>query len=417
MGETPDVGETPVIGVDVRTRVDGPRERIDPGDFFERALPELLDAAAASSEPAVRWLDPRPLTVEIDGAEWTLAAVDGRVVVRRGDHADQRLTISAEALSDLAADLVTPMAWFISGTLDTTARLELLLDWWVLLRAALDGRRPHVPGPDHALAFVDLDGSPLDLHRSFGPDEDPAAMSNFLAQAGFLHLRGVFTTEEMAAVSADMDRAAPTYRPDDGRSWWARTVDGTDRLVRMQGFDEHSETLASLLVEDRFLRIGDLGGSGHQFGDFGPNRVEALVKPIGVIEGISDVPWHKDCANGRHSYDCSGLTVGVSITGADAESGQLRVVAGSHRALIWPAFVRKGQDLPLVDLPTDTGDVTVHLSCTTHMAQPPTVRERRVLYTAFDLPPHDPDAQRAGKEKLREAREAAPLTVSQRPAG
>jgi len=37
---------------------------------------------------------------------------------------------------------------------------------------------------------------------------------------------------------------------------------------------------------------------------------------------------------GRHSYDCCGLTVGISVTGADARSGQLRVVAGSHRALI-----------------------------------------------------------------------------------
>ena len=146
------------------------------------------------------------------------------------------------------------------------------------------------------------------------------------------------------------------------------------------------------------------------------NRIEALVKPIGVVEGISDVPWHKDCANGRHSYDCCGLTVGVSITGADAGSGQLRVVAGSHRALVWPAFVRRGQDLPLLDLPTATGDVTVHLSCTTHMAQPPTTQERRVLYSAFALPAADPEAQRLGKARLREARESAPRTVSQPPA-
>lgn len=405
------------MGVDVRTRVDGPTVLVDPADLFERELPERFLEAATDSEPAVRWLDPAPLTLVVDGAAWTFAIGDGRVLVRPGHHGTHRLTLSVDAVSELVADLVTPMAWFINGTLDTTARLELLLDWWVLLRAALDGRVPHVPGAGSTPSFVDLDGSPLDLTRSFGRDDDPAAMANFLAQAGFLHLQGVFTTDEMAAVSADMDRAAPGYHPGDGRSWWARTGDGTQRLVRMQGFDEHSDTLGSLLAEERFLGIGDLGGSGHEFGDFGPNRVEALVKPIGIAEGISDVPWHKDCANGRHSYDCCGLTVGVSITGADAGSGQLRVVAGSHRVLIWPAFVRKGQDLPLVDLPTRTGDVTVHLSCTTHMAQPPTVRERRVLYTAFALPARDPEAQAAGKAKLREAREAAPVTVSQRPAG
>ena len=75
------------------------------------------------------------------------------------------------------------------------------------------------------------------------------------------------------------------------------------------------------------------------------------MKPIGVVEGISDVPWHKDCSLGSHSYRCCSLTVGISVTGADADSGQLRVVAGSHRALVQPAFVRRGLDLPQLDLP------------------------------------------------------------------
>ena len=109
------------------------------------------------------------------------------------------------------------------------------------------------------------------------------------------------------------------------------------------------------------------------------------MKPIGVVEGISDVPWHKDCSLGMHSFRCCGLTVGISVTGADARSGQLRVVAGSHRALVQPAFVRSESDLPVIDLPTSTGDVTVHCSCTLHMSQPPVERERRVAYTGFGL--------------------------------
>ena len=125
------------------------------------------------------------------------------------------------------------------------------------------------------------------------------------------------------------------------------------------------------------------------------------------------MPWHKDCSLGRHSYECCSLTVGISVTGADATSGQLRVVAGSHRALVWPAFVRRDNDLPVVDLPTQTGDVTIHLSCTLHMAQPPVTRERRVLYTGFRLPPSNPEAARAARERLGKVREAAPVTVSQ----
>ena len=103
------------------------------------------------------------------------------------------------------------------------------------------------------------------------------------------------------------------------------------------------------------------------------------------------------------------------MTGADAASGQLRVVAGSHRALTWPAYrLRDDLDLPVVDLPTETGDVTVHLSCTLHMAQPPVERERRVLYTGFRLPLLA-GTTGEGRDRLRKARETAAVTVSQPP--
>ena len=106
-----------------------------------------------------------------------------------------------------------------------------------------------------------------------------------------------------------------------------------------------------------------------------------------------------------HSYRCCGLTCGISVTGADARSGQLRVVAGSHRALVQPAFVRSSSDLPIVDLPTETGDVTVHCSCTLHMSQPPVERERRVMYTGFGLPPKErgrrEPAARDGRDRRR----------------
>ena len=145
------------------------------------------------------------------------------------------------------------------------------------------------------------------------------------------------------------------------------------------------------------------------------NRVEALVKPIGVVEGISDLPWHKDCSLGRHSYQCCGLTVGISVTGADERSGQLAVVAGSHRALVQPAFARPVWGLPEIGLPTRTGDVTVHTSCTMHMSYPPIDRERRVMYTGFSLPPRSGDGARTGVDRLSRVREQAYRVVSQAP--
>ena len=217
-----------------------------------------------------------------------------------------------------------------------------------MLRALIDERRAHTAG---SIEFTDRSGSPLDLHRAFTPDDDDADIVHFIAQAGFAHLRGWFDPDAMSRIADDMDRALPTYQRDDGRSWWAKTADGPDRCVRMQFFHEHSPTTVDLLASDAFARIGNLTEDGYVPRRLG-NRIEALVKPIGVVEGISDVPWHKDCSLGMHSYNCCSLTVGISVTGADDRSGQLRVVAGSHRALVQPAFVRRESALPVIDLPT-----------------------------------------------------------------
>ena len=227
-----------------------------------------------------------------------------------------RLRLTAEQLADLWCDQATPMTWFSGGTLELEGRLEHLLDWWVLLRGAIDQRAPHVAG--------DIDLSGTDLARSFTLDDSDDDIRAFLAQAGFVHIRGVYGEDEMAAVSRDMDAAAPTYEKGDGRSWWARTSDGVDRLVRMQGADDVCPSIGRLVEDERLARIGAIPGGGHQWGTRTGNRIEALFKPIGVVEGISDVPWHKDCSLGRHSYECCSLTVGISVTGADATSGQLR---------------------------------------------------------------------------------------------
>jgi hypothetical protein len=406
------------MAVDVRSRVDGPRPEFDPGHFFEETLPAGIDANADAILPALDFVAPRPLTVSVDGDTWTLTADDQRVQIAPGDTGDARarVTLGRADLADLADDQQTFMSLWASGALDQSAgNVGHLLDWWLVLRAALDGTPIYTPG---SVALDDRDGRPLDLTRAFHADDDPDEMRHFLDTAGFLHIEGLFDRAEMDAISADMDRAAPTYTEGDGRSWWARTAEGETRLVRMQGFDRESDGARTLAEDARFLGLASISGAGHRFGTKrASNKIEALFKPIGVTEGISDIPWHKDCGIGRHSYDCCGLTVGISVTGADATSGQLWVIAGSHRALVWSGIRQPHLDLPEVPLPTRTGDVTLHLSCTMHMAQPPVERERRVMYSGFALPPletADADVIAANRARLGAVREGAPLTVLDR---
>ena len=341
------------MSVDVRTRIDGDEPAVDPGDLFETQLPAALDAARSRLAPSLDDLHLRTLTIEVDDDRWTLARVDDAVVVSAGPVRDAiTLRLTSDQLRDLVTDQVTPIGWLASGTLDLHGgRLADVLNWWLVLRAAIDGTTPHRAGD---VDLTDGDGRPLDLGRAFRPDEPVEEMADFLERAGYLHISGLFDEDLMAAVSVDMDRAAPRYAKGDGRSWWATLADGSDALVRMQAFDQESPVVADLLTDERLVGLDALSHDGHQWSRRPTNRIEGLFKPLGVVQGISDIPWHKDCSLGRHSYDCCGITVGISVTGADATSGQLRVVAGSHRALVWPGpIVQPGIDLPEVDLPTE----------------------------------------------------------------
>jgi len=407
------MGRATELTVDRRTRVDGGEPQRSAASFLDDELPAALVASHHLLGGATE-LDLRPLVLRIAGSSWRLSCPGGTPAVERvTDAAAERARgegavelTEAEFLS-LAEDQSTPITLMTSGALRLEgAGIGRLLNWWLVLRSVLDGEPLYTPGSVSV---------PDDLTRSFTLDDDPAEMAAFLAAAGFLVVRGVFDPAEMATISDDMDAAAPTYARGDGNSWWARLDDGSDALVRMHRFDEHSETTAALIDDDpRLAALAAIPGLGHEHHGTGDNRIEALFKPLGVVEGISDIPWHKDCSLGRHSYDCCRITMGVSVTGAGPGTGQLRVIAGSHRALTWPALLDPvGLRLPDVGLATGTGDVTLHLSCTLHMAEPPTTAPRRVLYTAFRMPEADPVAAEAARQALIAARESAPLTVSQ----
>ena len=110
---------------------------------------------------------------------------------------------------------------------------------------------------------------------------------------------------------------------------------------------------------------------------------------------------------GGHSRHCCGLTIGISITDANRENGELGVVPGSHRANV-ALLGTQGLDLPRLPLPTQAGDVTVHCSCTLHMSRPPVSAERRVVYSGLSLAPRAGD-RHMEKDAAEVRRERAEL--------
>jgi hypothetical protein len=391
-----------MASLDLRTRGDGDIHPVDIAEYCEEQLPKLLDVNGELAARGLRHLALPPLALEVDDTAYTFAPKGDTIAVRPGVDDDAvHAVVDAQSFSDLVQEVLTTTALFTAQTVEIRAGAgEAFVDWDVVLRAMIDGRPAHEPG---AVSFRDRDGGPLDLGRAFGPDADDDEMAHFLAEAGYLHLAGWLGPDDMATIAGDIERALPTYTPDDGRSWWASTADGTDRCVRLQHFVAHSPTTAALLDDERYLRVAGLADDGFERGPIAGNIVEALVKPIGVVRGISDLPWHKDCSIGRHPYRCCAMVVGISVTGADEHCGQLSTVAGSHRASI-SHQLRPDLDLPIVPLPTETGDMTVHLSCTLHSSAPPVTRERMVMYSGFQLPPRPGDTG-AGADRLSQVRE------------
>jgi hypothetical protein len=310
------------------------------------------------------------------------------------------------AFSELMQDALSTFGAQMTGrAVIRSGRLDDFLAWEPVLRCLLDGRPVYEPG---AIAFRDRAGGPLDLRRSFTLDDPREELGHFLAEAGFLHVQRVFTEDEMAAVSAEHDDAVAAAKRDDGASWWARTEAGGWYPSRILGFNQKSPTLRELLHSDRFRALGTL--TDDPFAQRDPDigdSAEGLLKKVGVVEGISDVSWHKDCSMGGHNRRCCSLTVGIAVTPGQRESGELGVVAGSHRANVALLGI-EGTDLSRLPLPTRTGDVTVHCSCTLHMSRPPVSAGRRVVYTGFNLAPRRGD-RRAELDPAETRRQRAAL--------
>ena len=239
------------------------------------------------------------------------------------------------------------MSFWAANSLDQPAgNVGHLLDWWLRLRAALDGTS-------------DLHARLDDFPRS----QRPAARSS----AQLLARRRSRRDAELprgSRLPAHPEACSPKARWRGVGRHGCRgaelqrrrrpVVVGANRTAvkpgssACSGFEQHSATPRQLLADARFL---DLARSRTRATCSAQRRtdnlVEALFKPIGVTEGISDIPWHKDCGIGRHSYECCGMTVGISVTGADETSGQLRVLAGSHRALVWSGMPQPGSIFPI----------------------------------------------------------------------
>jgi hypothetical protein len=223
------------------------------------------------------------------------------------------------------------------------------------------------------LDLRDRRGAPLDCARSFAFAElarDAQDARHFLRTAGYLLVRGVFAPAEIAALLEDARSLAAEARPGDKLSWWSKDAAGHEVLCRVTRGADRTH-LATLPHDARVLALRDLAGMPlvHRRGE--GNGVTVIFKNPGIREGLSDLPWHRDCGMGGHALMCPVLVVSTYLTPANADTGELRFLPGSWDRACGFAPADDPRAPRGVAFRAEPGDVSVHFGDVMHAAPPP----------------------------------------------
>lgn len=353
---------------------------IDFADFHEFELPRRLTEgngalAAVTSKPGrtFAWR----LT---DGQAATYRISENGVEVLPGDNAEVVVEVSSEDWSMYAQELKSCFALLYTDALKMRAgSFNHFSGWEPTLLAAYFGR----PIYDEPPELLDMKGRPLVLETSFTLDDDPAEISHFFQTAGFVHIRNVFSAEEVAKHSAIVDEAMSAAHASDKRSWWATKQDGSQVCCRVTYLNEKYEQVRALRDDARLQQICDFSGEELLPN---PDRLDGysvVVKHGEISEGMSNLPWHRDCGMGGHSVLCPGVNVGIQLDPANSVNGQLHFLAGSHHHSNRDLTVK--DSWPTVAVDTQPGDITAHFGHVMHAAPAPGVTGvgRKVLYVGF----------------------------------
>lgn len=366
-------------------------ERFGPIDFDEFHLVDLPARLAGGNGELAR-VDlegVRPIAFRLDdGRAYTYSVTDDGIAIEPGhEKARTIIELTYDDWCEFVWELRTCFALFYGDRVKIPlGSFGHLARWEPALRAAFDGQQIYeLTDPLPVLA---RGGKALDLQRTFTLDDDDDEMRDYLARAGYLHLRGVFTPEEIEELSQQVNAAIKTATPDDGRSWWT-TVEGVDVCNRVNYLNDDCPSVAALDDDVRLQRIGALGGADLRASSDRLDGNGVVIKVPGADGGLADLPWHRDCGMGGHPVKCPMLNIGIQLDPATPQTGQLRMIAGSHRGTSRLPSDVEAKKLPVVAIVTEPGDVTVHWGHTLHASPAPTSKRakgRRAIYVSY-VPP------------------------------
>src|SRR5581483_8885448 len=266
-----------------------------------------------------------------DRRSFTYRPGDGVISIDPGDErAATVIAIDVDDWCGLVHELEAPAGLVYGGRIRAVRGAAAdLMAWESTLRALYTGRPPYRP---EALDLRDRDGRPLDVQRAFDPAGERADMAHFLATAGYLFVRGVFSADEASRLLSEAIALRAEARPGDKLSWWGTNAAGEEVLTRVTRANA-MPALGALPSDPRVLDLVALAERPlvHTRGE-GQGVTAIYKQPEMSKSGLSDLPWHRDCGMGGHAVMCPRLLVSIYLREATPETGELAMLPGSHRA-------------------------------------------------------------------------------------
>jgi len=342
---------------------------IDFDAFHRGELPRR--AAAANARVARSAAALGSLGLRTSRGAYTYAFRDGALAIESGDAtAATLIELDAEDWQGLVHDYEAAAGLLYASRVRCLRgdAMKFVL-WEPALRSLYTGREIYDAS---SLDLRDARGGPLDVARVFRSGDDAEEMSHFLRTAGFLLVRSVFAQSECEAFLAEARELAGEARPGDKLSWWSKDTAGREALCRVTRAAAKPR-LATLPHAARVKSLAALARPDlvHRTGE--GNGVTVIFKNPAIREGLSDLPWHRDCGMGGHALMCPVVIVSTYLTPATAETGELRFLPGSHDKSCGAYIDTAATAAPRgVSFEAQPGDASVHFGDVMHAAPPPT---------------------------------------------
>ena len=347
---------------------------IDFCDYHTRQISDWLAAerGCRAGQAAAR-LKSLALCVAGSGA-FTYRPCDGGLALAVGDDgADTVVDLDLESWQGFVHELEAPAGLLYAGR--ARCRRGSAADfmaWETPLRVLYHGRQAYHPDCSR---LTWPDGSRLDCECVFTLTDERSEMRHFLSAAGYLLVRGVFDASEVAALLADAELLRQEARRGDKLSWWGTNASGIDVLCRVtRGCTKPH--LAALRDDARLLALKDVADEGLVYRRGEGDGVAVIYKQPDIVEGLGDLPWHRDCGLGGHAVACPTAIASVYLTEATPQSGELMFLPGSRHAAFNGHDPQCRDDLPAARFHARPGDVTFHYGDTIHAAPAPADRGR-----------------------------------------